>query len=61
MAKIVFIPRNNTTNNFIKMSRLLDFLETSKNRVEKLVEIEMAVKNGLITTEDAVELVIEFC
>lgn len=55
-----------TTNNkriagFLRMARLLDFLESSTNKADKVLEIKMARDDGFITEEQAVELAIEFC
>ena len=48
-------------NDFLRMARLLGFLEASTNKADKVLEIKMAREDGLIDEEEAAELAIEFC
>lgn len=57
----MFVSRNDRIEDFLRMARLLGFLETSTNKADKVLEIKMAREDGLITEEEAVELAIEFC
>ena len=59
--EVKFVGKDKRTNDFIRMAHLLGFLETSDNKADKVLEIKMAQKDGLITEEQAVELTIEFC
>jgi len=57
----MFTTINRKTDEFLRMARLLGFLETSNNKQDKVLEIKMAQADGLITADEALELAIEFC
>ena len=57
----MFVSKNRQMNNFIRMARLLGFLDTSNNKADKVLEIKMAREDGLINDEEALELILEFC
>lgn len=59
--KVEFTSRNPKMDAFLRMGRLLAFLETSTNKEEKVLEIKMAREDGLIDEEEALELAIEYC
>lgn len=57
----MFTSKNRKTTEFLRMAQLLGFLETSNNKVDKTFEIKMAMADGLINEDEALELAIEFC
>lgn len=56
-----FTSQNKKMNDFLRMARLLGFLETSNNVEDKKLEIKMAREDGLIDEEEAIELALEYC
>ena len=58
---VKFVSKNPRIDGFLRMARLLGFLETSNSKEDMVLEIKMARDDGLITEEEAVELAIEFC
>ncbi len=57
----MFTSRNKKMEDFLRMAKLMGFLETSTNKADKVLEIKMAREDGLIDEDEAVELAIEFC
>lgn len=57
----MFTSSSKNINDFLRMAKLLGFLETSTNKADKVLEIKMARDDGFITDDDAIELAIEFC
>lgn len=58
---VKFVSNNKRTQDFLRMGRLLSFLESSANKQDKVLEIKMAREDGLISADEAVELAIEYC
>lgn len=57
----MFYSRDKKMADFIRMAQLLGFLETSKCKADKVLEIKAAREDGLIDEDEAIELAIEFC
>ena len=58
---IQFVSHNKKIDGFLKMGRLIGFLQSDAEKDEKIAEIKAARTNGLISDDEALELTIEFC
>ena len=58
---IRFVSYNEKTSGFLRMARLLSFLDSDADKADKVRRIKAEREDGFITAEEAVELAIEFC
>lgn len=57
----MFTSRSKNIEEFLRMARLISYLESDARKEDKIFEIKAARGSGFITEDDAIELVIEFC
>ena len=57
----MFVSRSKRMQEFIRMAEVISFLESPAKKEDKVLEIKMAMEDGIITQEEAVELACEFC
>lgn len=53
--------RHGCIDGFKRLVQLVSFLDSSTNKDDKALEIKMAREDGLITSDEAIELTVEFC
>ena len=58
---IKFVSTKKNIDEFLRMGRLLGFLESTTNKDEKVDAIKAARQEGLIDEDTALDLAIEFC
>lgn len=57
----MFTSQNERIRGFLRMARLLDYLQSDATRSDKVFEIKRARDDGFISEDEALELTIEFC
>ena len=58
---VKFVSRNKNIDGFLRMGRLLGFLQSDADKADKVLAIKAARADGLVDEDQALELTIEFC
>ena len=58
---VKFVTSNPKVADFLRMNRLLGYLESDAPKANKIREIKAAREDGFLTEDEAIELAIEFC